>query len=388
MSAARTRAVRKRDFSKRRWIFGTGTLPVDLGHRLAQAIEAIPAPIFFALLLGIAWIGAAGRPDRTGATFVFMLGDWLLVSLLRRFQRSFGGDQTQALALAIPRASFGLLPMGWLLVAQLTGSVLAFYALWLEPHRLGVTRQSLRSAKLGPGPPLILVHFGDVHVERITERERALVRLIEEIHPDLIAFSGDFLNTSYVHDPIAWQACRWLFSQLHAPLGVFVVGGSPAVDHPEVLTRLLAGAPVRWLQNERVTIQAGERTIEVIGLTCTHRPFVDAPTLERVLEESPPGEPRFRILLYHTPDLAPDAAEAGIDLQLSGHTHGGQVRLPGFGALVTASLYGKAFEMGRYTVGGMTLYVTRGIGLEGTLAPRLRCLCPPEIVAWELSGDA
>ena len=262
----------------------------------------------------------------------------------------------------------------------------ALGALWLEPQRLTVTRQSLRSPKLASGPPLVLVHFGDVHIERITERERVLLKAIEEMHPDLIAFSGDFLSTSYVRDPAAWEACRWLFFQLRAPLGVFVVAGSPAVDRPEILPRLLAGTPVRWLQNERVTLRAGARTIEVIGVTCTHRPFVDAPVLERLLAEAPQGETAFRILLYHTPDLAPDAAPSGIDLQLSGHTHGGQVRLPGYGALVTASLYGKAFEMGRYEVGDMTLYVTRGVGLEGTLAPRVRFLCPPEIVRWELSG--
>jgi len=387
MSEARpNRSPSKRDFSSRRWFPGTGALPLDLGHRVAAGIQAIPAPLFFALLLGLAWLGAAGRPERTGATFVFMLGDWVMVSLLPRFQRSFGGVQSQALALAIARAPFGLLPMPGLILAQLTGTALAIYALWLEPQRLTVTRQSLRSPKLASGPPLVLVHFGDVHIERITERERVLLKAIEEMHPDLIAFSGDFLSTSYVRDPAAWEACRWLFFQLRAPLGVFVVAGSPAVDRPEILPRLLAGTPVRWLQNERVTLRAGARTIEVIGVTCTHRPFVDAPVLERLLAEAPQGETAFRILLYHTPDLAPDAAPSGIDLQLSGHTHGGQVRLPGYGALVTASLYGKAFEMGRYEVGDMTLYVTRGVGLEGTLAPRVRFLCPPEIVRWELSG--
>jgi predicted MPP superfamily phosphohydrolase len=91
-------------------------------------------------------------------------------------------------------------------------------------------------------------------------------------------------------------------------------------------------------------------------------------------------------LLYHTPDLAPEAAEAGVDLQLSGHTHAGQVRLPGYGALYAGSLYGKRFEAGRIRVGEMTLYVTRGIGLEGKGAPRVRFLAPPEIILWELTG--
>ncbi|MBE0695403.1 MAG: phosphohydrolase, partial [Anaerolineaceae bacterium] len=88
------------------------------------------------------------------------------------------------------------------------------------------------------------------------------------------------------------------------------------------------------------------------------------------------------------PDLAPNAANTGaIDLQVSGHTHGGQIRVPGFGAFFAASLYGKRFESGRSQVGNMTLYVTRGIGLEGKAAPRVRFFCPPEIILWEIDGS-
>jgi predicted MPP superfamily phosphohydrolase len=85
--------------------------------------------------------------------------------------------------------------------------------------------------------------------------------------------------------------------------------------------------------------------------------------------------------------MAPIAARMGIDLQLSGHTHGGQVRLPLIGALFTGSLYGKGFEAGRMELNNMTLYITRGIGLEGAAAPRLRLLCPPEIILWEISSS-
>ena len=92
------------------------------------------------------------------------------------------------------------------------------------------------------------------------------------------------------------------------------------------------------------------------------------------------------------PDLAPEAAAAGVDLQLSGHTHGGQIRMPVYGALITSSIYGKRFEMGYYPVESsgrerpMTLYVSRGIGLEGGIAPRARFLSPPEIILWSLQG--
>ena len=115
---------------------------------------------------------------------------------------------------------------------------------------------------------------------------------------------------------------------------------------------------------------------------------MDGPRLCRVLRSAraETEDRRFAILLYHTPDLAPEAAEAGVDLLLCGHTHGGQVRLPLYGAVVTSSLYGKAFEIGRRQIGGLTLYVTRGLGMEGSGAPRVRFLCPPEVVLWEIGG--
>jgi uncharacterized protein len=164
---------------------------------------------------------------------------------------------------------------------------------------------------------------------------------------------------------------------------VFAVTGSPPVDPPEVIARLLEGLNIRWLKDERVTLDHKGQQIDLIGVTCTHIPALDAPRLLKALDGS---TGRFTILLYHTPDLAPEAALAGVDLQLSGHTHGGQVRLPFYGALVTSSLYGKKMEIGRMQIGNLTLYVTRGLGMEGKGAPRVRFLSSPEIILWEIAG--
>jgi len=313
----------------------------------------------------------------------FMIGDFVMLVLLPRLGKSYGPPQPATLLLAILRALFMLIPwppaIAWTL--QVAGTALVFYGTWIEPHTIGVTRERLSSPKLSPGHPLRVLHFGDLHVERITKREQQLVDLVAALQPDLIVFSGDLLNTTYVNDPEAWSGCRWVFERLSAPLGIFLVAGSEAADAGEVLPGLLAAAPVRLLQGERVTIDHAGREIDLIGVTCTHRPFVDRRPLESLVRRD-----LFTILLYHTPDLAPDAAELGVDLMLSGHTHGGQVRIPGFGALFTSSLYGKAFEMGRYQQDGMTLYVTRGVGLEGSGMPRIRVACPPEITLWELDG--
>jgi predicted MPP superfamily phosphohydrolase len=263
------------------------------------------------------------------------------------------------------------------------GTLLVVYGFWIEPHRIQVTHQKLVSRKLPSGFRLKILHLGDLHIERITDRERQLNQSIRELQPDLILFSGDFLNLSYLKDPSAWQAMCQVVSEWQAPLGVFSVSGSPAVDLEDVIPSQLKGLPIVHLPANRMTLQHQGQSLDLIGLGCTHKPHQDFPLLKELMDGHPD---RFTILLYHSPDLAPEAAQTNIDLQLSGHTHGGQVRLPIFGALFTGSLYGKKFEAGRMQINDMALYITRGIGLEGASAPRVRFLCPPEIILWDITG--
>lgn len=386
----------KPDFSHRPHFPGTDGNPFDVVLRIGDLIESLPALLFAALLFGLALIPTRANWPLTLGLWLFFLGDWALLAALPRARKSFGPAKPPTLVLACLRLLPALLPLPLALAMQVIGALLVIYGFWIEPHQLTFTHQTLRSEKLSPGPPLRLLHLGDLHIERLTEREEQLLTLVRSAAPDLILFSGDFLNLSNLRDPQAHAEVRTLLQELAAPLGVFVVSGSPAVDLPELVPELLKGLPLRWLQDEQVTLEHQGQFINLVGLTCTHKPFVDGPRLVSILTPSPSspaekpsnggGDP-FTILLYHTPDLAPEAAEAGIDLQLSGHTHGGQVRLPFYGALFAGSLYGKRFEVGRRQVGKMTLYVTRGIGMEGKGAPRVRFLCPPEITLWEISGS-
>ena len=377
-------AMSKQDFSHLQHFPGTHGNSFDQVLRFMDQIEDQPAWLFAGELLLLAGLITWAQWPWTLALWGFFLSDWALLAGLPRAGKSFGPAKPPALALALLRSPFAWLPWPVALAAQLAGTVCGIYGFWIEPHRLTVTRQSLRLGKLPPGqPPLRLLHLGDLHIERVTQREQDLVRLTRALAPDVIVFTGDFLNLSNVHDPVAWDECRSILKQLAAPLGVYVVTGSPAVDQDEVVPQVLADMPVRWLRDERVALHHAGQEWQLVGLHCTHKPFVDRPRLETVLHGLN-GQPV--ILLYHSPDLAPEAAELGVDLQLSGHTHGGQVRLPGYGALYAGSLYGKRFESGRYAVDALTLYVTRGIGLEGKGAPRVRFLCPPEIILWDISG--
>jgi predicted MPP superfamily phosphohydrolase len=374
-----------------------------------DAIERIP-PVILAIGLALTAMAAtplllaAGIPAVTAAVcgvtlIAAMCGDLILLTVLPRAGRSFGPVKPQLVTLASLRIFVGLglgltlaaslqEPWSWLLLAlsQLTGTLLAVRGMWVEPQSLSLTRHSLASPKWSANArPLRLLHLADIHMERITERDRQVVRLAQTLQPDTILFSGDFLNPSHIRDPIAWAELRSMLGELRAPLGVYSVSGTPAVDAPEIVPQLLDGLNVRWLRDERVTLAHAGQLVDVVGLSCTHIPDQDAQRLDALVNGHVDG--RLTILLYHSPDLAPEASRLGFDLQLSGHTHGGQVRLPLFGALYANSIYGKRFEMGLRRVGDMKLYVSRGIGLEGNGAPRVRFLCPPEITLFEISAS-
>ena len=374
-----------RDFSHHKNFPGTLDNEFDFVLRRFEHIERIPSSLFALLLCAIALVASYGRWTYLFGLLAFFGLDWLLLSLLPLRKTSFGPAKPSTLILALARFPFALLPVPISLAFQLIGSLLVLYGFWIEPHRLTLTRQSLSSPKLPRHFSLTILHLGDMHVERITRRETELLRQIEALQPDLILFSGDVLNLTFVEDPIAIQHARQVIAGWKAPLGVYAVSGSEAVDLAHVFPDLVKDLPIHWLQANTLQLEKDNARINLTGLSCSHRPFRDAPLLKTI---APENFNDFSVLLYHSPDLAPNAAQMGYDLQLSGHTHGGQVCLPWFGPLFTASLYGRRFQSGRYSIGPMTLYITRGIGMEGKAAPRVRVLCPPEIILWKITGSA
>lgn len=377
-----------RDFSQRKSFPGTTGNPFDRVLQAGNALQKIPAPIFALIAAGVGFLPAGSDFRITAPLWAAFILDWLLLAALPRFRRSFGPPQPPVLLLAVMRAIVAALTAshpGVNLVLQILGVALVIYGFWIEPHTLRLTRQTLRSPRLPKGTSIRLLHLADLHIERITRREESLNRQIHELQPDLILFSGDILNLSYLTDAQAQADARRILADWRAPMGVFAVSGSPAVDLPDKFPQWIDGLPIQRLDNATTCLPLPGGSLELVGLTCSHNPAIDAPLLENQLANRDPD--RFRILLYHSPDLAPNVARLPVDLMLSGHTHGGQVRLPGFGALITGSLYGKRFEAGRTIMNRLVLYVSRGIGMEGAFAPRVRFLCPPEIILWDLQGD-
>jgi predicted MPP superfamily phosphohydrolase len=270
----------------------------------------------------------------------------------------------------------------------------------VEPLSVRITELSLSFDSLDPrAPPVHVVHLTDLHIERNSYREASVLRKVNALQPDIVVLTGDYLNLSRLSDPTSAAHFRQFVAQLDAPYGIYAVRGTvePSI---ESMARLVQGTQVNWLEQESVTIDVRGQQIALVGVACSHQPDLDTARMDQAFAQVSEGPTRletsFKLLLYHSPDLIAEAADRQIDLYLSGHTHGGQIRLPIFGPLATGSRYGRRYVAGLYQApsdpasteerGDTWMYNSRGLGLEGGGMPRARFLCPPEIVSIELGG--
>jgi uncharacterized protein len=224
-----------------------------------------------------------------------------------------------------------------------------------------------------------VVHVSDLHLDDRTEPEylRKLERLVNEQEPDLIAFTGDFVTFS--PERFASELAATL-SRLEARDEVVaVLGNHDYLADPEVVYSAIREGGATALRNEVRTLERAGSPLYVCGVDDV---WEGQPRLDRVLAQLP--RDGAAILLVHEPDFADTSSATGrFDLQLSGHSHGGQIRLPLLGAPVLPR-YARKYPIGLYRVGGMLLYTNRGLGM---LPPRFRFLCRPEITVLDLNAE-
>ncbi len=233
---------------------------------------------------------------------------------------------------------------------------------WLTLREGSVELQGLPM----PFHGLRILMISDIHAGPFVSAavlERTLGRLAA-LEPDLILLPGDFVTTG-VHE---WTKNRHAFGQLQAPLGTFAVLGNHEHYTREVdrLVELVEGEGIGLLNNRSTTLRRGGAELSLAGVDDL---LMGRPDLDTALA----GTQGPTILMSHNPDLLFDAARRGVALMLSGHTHGGQVRLPRLPVLVRQSRY--RLDEGTFVVDETQAIVSRGFGAVGL---PLRVWCPPE----------
>ncbi len=241
----------------------------------------------------------------------------------------------------------------------------------IEPHWLSTERLDIALPHLPPElDGLRVVQISDLHLEPYTTAAdiEATVRAVNALKPDVIALTGDFITSTV--KPMG--TCADILKALTAPLGVYACLGNHDHWHgASIVARRLREVGIQVLMNESVTVQHRWQSLCIAG---TESVWAGKPRLETTFAGLPRDAPT--LLLAHEPDFADTVAAYGRPvLQLAGHSHGGQVRMPLLGSIRTPS-WGKKYVMGHYQLGTMQLYVNRGIGCVGV---PVRFACPPEI---------
>jgi predicted MPP superfamily phosphohydrolase len=327
---------------------------------------------------GLALIGSLALPL---ALFLgAQIQDWRFATIRLLAQTLFGEGVLLALWLAwtLARQSQARLA---LLPGVAAAMLLTVYweAYHHGPHDLRVRRHVIDLVGKREDASLRILHLSDMQVCEIGDYERRVVREAVALGPDLILMTGD-----YVHPRLTDDRAR-LNSELSAllraehfgaPLGVFAVGGDTDGGNEHVFD----GLGIRWLADESATVMLpdGKRLV-IVGLTRSRSRLRHPQGPLPVVRAAPRGD--LRIVIGHGPDYVMAlAGHVDVDLALAGHTHGGQIVLPGLGPPLTLTKLPRRYAAGGLTeYAGIPLHVSRGSGMERGSAPQVRFLCPPEI---------
>ncbi len=259
---------------------------------------------------------------------------------------------------------------GGSVVAGIAGVAgLCGYARYIEPERVVLEKVTLRLPALPDelhGFKIVLLSDFHLHPFTQIEQVKVAVALANEQQPDLVALAGDYV----LEDAESAFELMPALNQLQAKYGVFAVLGNH--DYWTDSARIKAA----FAESEsQLLINQGEDLGNGVFVAGVDDCWSGQPDLTAVLDNRP-SNASFTLLLAHEPDFADQFSLDGrVDCQLSGHSHGGQIRLPGVGALILPQ-YGRKYDAGLNQSNGMQLYTSRGIGVAGY---PYRLNCPPEV---------
>lgn len=266
----------------------------------------------------------------------------------------------------------------WLIAAGVIIFLLLLF-IWLmydSSANLQVSRYEAASEKLPESfDGFTIVQLSDLHGAQFGSDGTALAEKVRELEPDMIALTGDFVT-----DEGDLDAVRQLVSELSEICPVYFVSGNHEFGSglAQKVRQIMTDAGVKYLSNEFVSIDRGENSIILGGVEdpLAYADMIDPPELARRMNEADPAA--FKVLLGHRNYWMEEYPDLPVDLILSGHAHGGLVRIPGVGGVIGTdrSLF-PDYDAGEYDNGAYTLIVSRGLG-NSVPVPRL--LNRPEIV--------
>lgn len=224
-----------------------------------------------------------------------------------------------------------------------------------------------------------IVHISDIHLGQWISAKRieGVVNLVNKQKPDLVAITGD--SVSYVVNEPVLDMLRYLKNLKPRDATVAVLGNHDHWIGAEEIRQVMDESRIIELENDVYTIERGDAMLHIAGVDSITLEKHDLDAVLRKLPESGPA-----ILLAHEPDFADVSAATGrFNLQLSGHSHGGQMIIPGLGTPFRGSQFRK-YPLGEYQVGDMVQYTNRGLG---TNVFWIRINCSPEITILTLQSS-
>jgi len=274
--------------------------------------------------------------------------------------------------------------LGAFLAVVLTALGGGYYARKIEPQLLTINKHTIAHQNIPSGfNGFKILQFSDTHIgfQYNLDQLKELVNKINKLEPDVIFFTGDLMDTPNQFNEI--DSLSPILKNLKAPFGLFAIYGNH--DHggygSDLYRKVMKDAGFILLQNDVSPITLLNN--ELIYIAGIDDAMLGRPDIQSTIADLP--KEAYTILLSHEPDLADQVASyKNVHLQLSGHSHGGQIQLPFFGALIKPPFAEKYYE-GFYTIGAesnpLTLYVNRGLG---TTRLPFRFLSPPEITLFTL----
>ena len=272
-----------------------------------------------------------------------------------------------------PLFKLSLVLFGWMLKATGLHRRGVRNALDIELREISLSFDRLPAAFDG----YRILQISDPHFDAMPELTERMMRLVEAVDADICVLTGDYRFRVHGGFDGVGEALSKIIPAIACRDGVAaILGNHDTVD----MVPMFEALGVRVLVNQTISIPRQDTMLHITGVDDAHYYFTERAT--DALRDAPEG---FRVALVHSPELVPQAAEAGVDLYLTGHTHGGQVCLPGGRPIITHSVLHKRFASGLWREGPTVGYTSRGAGVSGL---PVRFNCRGEITVFTLrSGE-